>query len=130
MTWVLTVHNGGGSMLEASEPEWACTIANEAVAKQVHKALSDALTGHAYSDEDYWVNLIEVHEAKDYAIPVASAQQIAQAGVTVPPGQTAYDFGKLVEMLLEGEEIPLKPPPVTPEEEAEAIRLIMGGSGA
>lgn len=138
MTWVVTIHDGGGSMAEAMDVEVAIEMLDEKQANDFADAINAAL---AQLGEDYkMAQAFETTSVKKIAFPQATAAEIAalekQAGRKMSPSEIAIDILGWVKQMLQsyedGTEFPkMKPPepdPVTPEEEAEAIRLLTGGA--
>jgi len=131
--WVVALHSGGGSMVEAAEPLWTGAFKSQASAEEWNKGLADAIGNHpdVYIQQEWFTTCFEVPWASAFDIPKADPAMIAEwerANGPVPEGEEAYDLMKFLTTLWEDGEIPLKPPPVDPEEERAAIQSILGGT--
>lgn len=128
MTWVVTVHSGYGSMAEAVDPTHAFVMNDEAQAKAVCEALN---AGFMNLSAERWAIYYEALPVRDYILPAPTGQVLADLlatnGGQMKPGHVAIDFLIVAEMIDNGEEFELRPPPVDPEEEAAAIASILGG---
>lgn len=136
MTWILTVHSGGGSMVEAADPVWACSFGtDEKTAREWENMIGEIIARHSDPQvrQEWWPVLFEVHTVVRQDIPKASAAQVAameqQLGRPLKATEIAHDLQLLVDRLAEGEEIEILPEPTKPptdDEQAAAIASITG----
>lgn len=125
--WVVAVHDCGGSMGEAVDPEHTFSVPNEKAAKSVADAINAAFD--ANSEYDKIAVHYEVLPLGRYKLPTPSAATLAKMPPP-EPGQVAIDFSKVVKRWDEGKELkllPEPPPPVTEDEEQTAIQSILKG---
>lgn len=130
MTWVVTLHDAGGSMAEAVDVEWAIELSSEKEAEEFASVLNSHL---AHLGERYkFAQAFEVLPVGRHKLPRVPASQAAVHGMPAPtPGQAIIDMCELAQMIYEGVEIEELPPPArkvdppTHEEEQAAIDSIM-----
>lgn len=143
--WVVTVHDHGGSKGEAIDVVWSFSAANEAQAEGMAEHLNSAFQA---IDAECYAQHFEVKPIANMVLPPPSPAQLAElarlgqtpqsiAGAKPgDPGAQVVDLQEVARVVSDqdewhSDEAPFedkKPPkPVSPEEEADALRSILGG---
>ena len=100
MAFVVSVHSGGGSMVEAADPMVAILVKDEATAKKVQKVASDWVDHHKdqYVRQECWATYFPVVELNS-APQVSSAEVRDQMGAK--PHESVVDLGALLDKAYE-----------------------------
>lgn len=138
MGWIVTIHDGGGSAAEAVDVELAIEMPGEPQAKQFCDTLNAAFS--QAGERDMFAQYFDTIKAERIAFPqpdpADAAEIIKRLGRPLNEGETLMDLRKWVAERSEADEWgrefptlkPEEPDPVTPEEEADAIRRLTGGA--
>lgn len=130
--WIVALHSGGGSTVEAADPIFAVSYAAETDARAADDMLGKVIMSHPdpYVRQEWFTTLFEVHDIARTNIPRASPVQLAEherlTGRKLGKNEVAFDLSALIDKLRNEEEIEILPEPVSPEDEAAAIASITG----
>lgn len=92
MAWLITLHDGGGSQVDAAQPQLAWTAANEQDAEQLQSDVQDWLNSQGYSD--CWTQIHRLptaHTAPSQAVTDTTAHYASTAGNS-PMSSTMQQF--------------------------------------